>query len=92
MVRIDPEDHAKDNQIRLLSICTTARILTADDHDQDDEASHPDILSLTIHNLKVIPCAGIVMGLLAGIISSIAAFMVKLLPNVNPIQIVVSRS
>lgn len=88
-MRIDPEDHAKDNQIRLLSICTTARILTTP-CDQDD-ASHRDIVSLTIHNMKVIPCAGIVMGLLAGIISSVAAFMVKMLPDVNPIQIVVSR-
>lgn len=61
-------------------------------------AHHPhpdlrsDLLSSTIHRLKGIPCAGILMGLMAGIVSSIAAFIVKLIPNVNPIQIVVVRS
>ena len=87
-MRIDPEDHLKDSEIRLLSVTTTSHLITEPEY---HDPSHRDLLSVAIHRVKEIPCAGIAMGILAGIVSSIASFIVKLLPDVNPVQIVIFR-
>ena len=50
-----------------------------------------DLSTRIISKLRGIPCAGIVLALLSGILSATAGFIVKLIPKVNPIQICVSR-
>ena len=55
------------------------------------DAPQEDLSTRIISKLRGIPCAGIVLALLSGIIFAMAGFIVKLIPKVNPIQIVVSR-
>lgn len=45
-----------------------------------------------ILRLKRIPCAGIGFGILSGSIFAAGSLIVKLLPNINPVEIVISRS
>lgn len=90
IVSIDPrhDDHHKDKH-RLLSINTTTLLMNAPN---DQCTIRPgDSMTRYFHALQKIPCAGILMGLTAGIMASIASFIVKLLPDVNPVQIVVFR-
>ena len=51
-----------------------------------------DKLTRLVNYFRKIPCAGIIMALFSGLFFATAGFIVKLVPNVNPIQIVVSRS
>lgn len=50
-----------------------------------------DLMARTLLRLRRMPCAGIIMGMLSGIFFATAGFIVKLVPNVNPVQIVVTR-
>lgn len=50
-----------------------------------------DLSTRIISKLRVIPCAGILLAMLSGVFFATAGFIVKLIPNINPIQIVVSR-
>lgn len=50
-----------------------------------------DLMARTLSRLRRMPCAGIIMGMLSGIFFATAGFIVKLVPNVNPVQIVVTR-
>ena len=50
-----------------------------------------DLMGRTLLRLRRMPCAGIIMGMLSGIFFATAGFIVKLVPNVNPVQIVVTR-
>jgi hypothetical protein len=88
---IKPEDHAKDK--RQLLFMNAKSLLTnhppSDQHNMN--AVTTDSMTQCFRTLQSIPCAGIIMGLLAGVLVSIASFIVKLLPHVNPIQIVVFR-
>ena len=49
-------------------------------------------MDLWILRLKRIPCAGIGFGILSGSIFAAGSLIVKLLPNINPVEIVISRS
>ena len=98
------QDQSEDKTVRLLSVSTSTHLISSNGSPGSGSGSgieavsvaakEPprDLLSLTVHRLKVIPCAGIVLGLIAGILSSLGAFIVKLLPDINPIEIVVIRS
>jgi len=50
-----------------------------------------DMSSRIISKLRNIPCAGIVLAMLSGIFFATAGFIVKLVPMVNPVEIVVTR-
>ena len=50
-----------------------------------------DLMGRTLNRLRLMPCAGIIMGMLSGICFATAGFIVKLIPDVNPVQIVVTR-
>lgn len=50
-----------------------------------------DVMGRTLLRLRRMPCAGIIMGMLSGVFFATAGFIVKLVPNVNPVQIVVTR-
>lgn len=55
----------------------------------------PSQRSLTtrlLEKVSQIPCAGIALALISGILSTAATFTVKLVPNVSPLEIVISRS
>ena len=54
-------------------------------------APQEDLSTRIISRLREIPCAGVVLAMLSGIFFATAGFIVKLIPEVNPIQIVVSR-
>lgn len=54
-------------------------------------AAPNDLMGRTLNKLRRMPCAGIIMGMLSGVFFATAGFIVKLVPNVNPVQIVVTR-
>ena len=54
-------------------------------------APQEDLSTRIISRLRGIPCAGVVLAMLSGIFFATAGFIVKLIPEVNPVQIVVSR-
>lgn len=56
-----------------------------------DSVCQEDLSTRIISRLRVIPCAGILLAMLSGVFFATAGFIVKLIPNINPIQIVVSR-
>jgi hypothetical protein len=92
----DPHEDEEAARIRdkhrLLSINTTTLLMNAPNDQCTMNAKRPgDSMTRYFHALQKIPCAGILMGLTAGIMASIASFIVKLLPEVNPVQIVVFR-
>lgn len=41
--------------------------------------------------LRTIPCAGIFLGMLSGIFFATASFIVKMVPDVHPVEVVVTR-
>lgn len=45
-----------------------------------------------VERLKRIPCSGILLGVLSGFFFATAGFIVKLILNINPIEVVISRS
>ena len=55
-------------------------------------ADTPDLMTRVLQRLRHIPCAGLVLAMLSGIFFATAGFIVKMIPDVNPIQIVISRS
>ena len=92
---LGPEDQPEDTSTRLISLHNPDAPATATSAPLPPThvaAPAGDLLSVLVHKLKRLPCAGIVLGLMAGVMSSIAAFIVKLVPAVNPVQIVVTRS
>lgn len=50
-----------------------------------------DLMSRILAKFRSLPCAGIILAMLSGIFFATAGFIVKLVPNVNPIEIVVTR-
>lgn len=61
-----------------------------DERDNNDHLTN-DLMGRTLSRLRLMPCAGIIMGTLSGVFFATAGFIVKLVPNVNPVQIVVTR-
>jgi drug/metabolite transporter (DMT)-like permease len=58
----------------------------------DDQLKETVCFNRLLEKSKVIPCAGIFLALVSGTIFATAGFIVKLLPDVNPLEIVVVRS
>lgn len=59
---------------------------------KDPSLLHPhDLHGSALHRLRSVPCAGILLAMLSGVFFATAGFIVKLVPKVNPIQIVVTR-
>ena len=54
-------------------------------------AEPDDFMTRTLDKMRVIPCAGIVLSIMSGIFFATAGFIVKMIPEVNPIEIVISR-
>ena len=50
-----------------------------------------DLHDSAINRLRSVPCAGILLAMMSGVFFATAGFIVKLVPKVNPIQIVVTR-
>lgn len=55
------------------------------------ETPAPDSMTRIVERLRGIPCAGLVLAMMSGIFFATAGFIVKLIPDVNPIEIVISR-
>ena len=51
----------------------------------------PDAMTRVLNKLRTLPCAGLVLAMLSGVFFATAGFIVKLIPDVNPIEIVISR-
>lgn len=50
-----------------------------------------DSMTRMLLRLRGIPCAGILLAMLSGMFFAFAGFIVKLIPEVNPIEIVICR-
>lgn len=55
------------------------------------ESENDDLSTRIVRKLRVIPCAGVILAMLSGVFFATAGFIVKLIPDINPIQIVICR-
>ena len=56
-----------------------------------DSIRRESVSTRLITKLRGIPCGGILLALLSGVFMASAGFIVKLIPKVNPIEIVITR-